>query len=93
VVSITDLERIDYGDHAMKINACQAINTSPVYGGGRQSERNERPMQRVKPLASVSHPRYLKTGTTVVATLHAGRATRTNIGVVVSMKDRYRLGV
>jgi hypothetical protein len=79
----------------MKLNnrTFQSCHNTPVYDCGRQSERNERPMGRVKPLASVSHPRYLKTGTIVIATSHAGRATRSDIGTVVAMKDRYRLGV
>ena len=77
----------------LKNRAIQASKNSPVYGYGMQSECNERPMGRVKPLASVSHPRYLKPGLVVMATDYAGRATRTNVGVVVSMKDRYRLGV
>jgi hypothetical protein len=74
----------------MKLNnrTFQSCHNTPVYDCGRQSERNERPMGRVKPLASVSHPRHVKAGTLIIA-----RATRSDVGTIVSPKDRYRLGV
>lgn len=79
----------------MKLNnrVLQSMNATPVYDCGSQSERHERSLRRVLPMPCVSKPRFLKPGTPVIATAYNGRATRTDVGTVVSTKDRYRYGV
>ena len=76
----------------LKNRLVQASKNSPVYDCGLQSERHERPMGRVVPVASVSKPRFLKPGTNVTATSY-GRTARINVGTIVSTVDRYRFGV